>query len=60
MKAKPKRINCSYKFTEEGKLLLQGVAKKDGISETAVLEQLIREKAERRGVTLSYLNVVSS
>ena len=41
----------SITLTEEAKRLLQELAKKNGISQTAYLEITIREKAKQAGIT---------
>jgi hypothetical protein len=40
----------SFSLTEEAKRLLAQIAKKNGISQAAVLELLIREKAKQEGI----------
>jgi len=50
---KPKKRDetpMTFRFSPEAKRLLREIAQKQGISMTAVLELLIRDEAERRGV----------
>jgi DNA-binding PadR family transcriptional regulator len=45
--------HSSYRLSEEGKQLLNLLARKLGVSETAILEFAIREMAERKEVKLA-------
>ncbi len=40
----------TFVFTDEGKRLLEELAKKYGVSQTAILEMLVREKAKQDGI----------
>ena len=42
--------HSSYRISEDAKLLIKTVARELAISETAVLEISVREKAERMGI----------
>jgi predicted transcriptional regulator len=42
----------AVRLTDDGKLLLEKMAKRLGVSQTAIMEMAIREMAERRGVDL--------
>ncbi len=46
------RSPLTMRITDDGKKLLELLAGKRGISQTAVVEQLIRDEAERKGVAL--------
>lgn len=43
-------VKTSFTLTEEAKKLLEELAKKYGVSQTAILELLIREKAKQEGL----------
>ncbi len=43
-------VKTSFTLTEEAKRLLEELAKKYGVSQTAILELLIREKAKQEGL----------
>jgi predicted transcriptional regulator len=45
-----KQPHTSIRYTPEAKRLLELLAKKLGVSQTAVVEMAIREFAEKRGV----------
>jgi predicted transcriptional regulator len=42
----------AVRLTDDGKLLLEKMAKRLGVSQTAVMEMAIREMADRRGVEI--------
>lgn len=42
--------STTHRLTEEARLLLQALARKSGVSQTAIMEMAIREKAKREGV----------
>jgi DNA-binding PadR family transcriptional regulator len=42
--------HTSYRISEEGKQLIKLLARRLGVTETAVVEMAIREMAEKRGV----------
>jgi predicted DNA-binding protein len=44
------KIATSFRLSPEGLELLRALAERLGISQTAVLEMLIREKAEEKGL----------
>ncbi len=44
------RSPLTMRLTEEGKKLLERLAASRGISQTAVVEQLVRDEAERKGI----------
>ncbi len=44
------RSPLAMRLTEDGKRLLEALAASRGISQTAVVEQLVRDEAERRGI----------
>ncbi len=46
--------HTSYRISEEGKQLLKLLARRLGVSETAVLEMSIREMAEKKGVKVEH------
>lgn len=48
----PSKVPRSFTITDEAFRLLWLLAAKRGINRTATLESIIREEAERRGVTL--------
>ncbi|MFN8486530.1 MAG: ribbon-helix-helix protein, CopG family [Caldilineaceae bacterium] len=43
-------VKTSFSLSEEAKKLLEELAKKYGVSQTAILELLIREKAKQEGL----------
>lgn len=43
----------TFRLTEEARLLLERIARSQGIDKTAALEVLIREAAEKRGIKSS-------
>ena len=47
------RSPLTMRVTDEGKRLLMQLAERRGISQTAIVEQLIRDEAERKGVRLT-------
>jgi len=49
---KQSRAPFSMRLTDEGKELLELIADRRGISQSAVVEQLIRDEAERKGISL--------
>jgi hypothetical protein len=46
------KASANMRLTVEGKRLLVLLAKQKGIPKTYVVEQLIREEAERRGIPI--------
>jgi replication initiation and membrane attachment protein DnaB len=44
------KIKTTIVFTEQAKRLLEELAKKYGVSQTAMLEMLLREKAKQEGL----------
>ncbi|MBI3910274.1 MAG: ribbon-helix-helix protein, CopG family [Armatimonadetes bacterium] len=50
MPERPNKRKTSVSLSEEARRLLERLAEKFGISQSAVLELAIREKAERAGV----------
>jgi uncharacterized protein (DUF1778 family) len=44
------RSPLAMRLTEDGKKLLEMIAERRGVSLTAVVEQLVRDEAERRGL----------
>lgn len=51
MKRNVKRIKVSFRLSEESKQLLEKVAQRLGISQTAVLEQSLRLIARHEGIS---------
>ena len=49
------KVKTSFTLTEEAKRLLEVLAKQLGISQSNLLELIIREKAEQRGVKVESL-----
>lgn len=52
MTIKPNNRQRSFRLSDEAYTLLELLARKQGINRTAMLEILIREKAESEGVTV--------
>lgn len=46
----------SFRLTPEARRLLAAMAEKRGVSQGAILEQLIRDEAERRNITAPQAN----
>jgi hypothetical protein len=44
------RTPLTMRITDEGKRLLELMSERRGVSQTAVVEQLIRDEAERKGL----------
>ena len=51
MTIKPSNKTRSFRLSDEAYILLEALGRKKGINRTAMLEILIREKAEAEGVT---------
>lgn len=48
---KPTSKAVTFRLTEEARRLLAEIAQKQGVDKTSALEVIIREVAERRGIT---------
>lgn len=48
----PKPFRLASRITEDCKALLEALMSKYGITESAIVEQAVREYAEKRGVSL--------
>jgi hypothetical protein len=48
----PDKIATSFRLTESAVSLLAKIAKEHGIAQSAVIEILIRQRAERLGITV--------
>ena len=46
----------TMRVTDKGKRILEALAERAGISQTAVIEQLVRAEAERIGLTIDDKN----
>ena len=46
-----KKVKTSFSLSAKSKRLLEKLAKRIGASQTGIIEMLIREEAEKKGVT---------
>ncbi len=58
MKKVGKTEQFAMRLTSEGKRLLEALAGSRGISQAGIVEQLVRDEAERKGIKLEDLQEV--